>query len=504
MAMRQPMRGNRTVRNICQLSTRILGVGAIALVLSAPTAFSQPQSQENAPAQPAGGRTDLTIESDVLHQLATMPQLAGSQIAASTDNGVVTLSGTAPDQSTSEAAQSAAAKVSGVRSVINKIHIGQAAENTPQPDSNPLPPPAPAQSASNKPSPYPAPQVPQASQPESAPNPPASAQVGANPNQPAYPASTQPVPGSEGEWGPAGPPPDAQNGRIPQLPQDQAGAPGSAQNGYPGQPAQNGYPSQYPQPQAGYPSQSAPQPTQQPAPAYRAPYSPPSAYSQPAPGSPLPPSPPAAPVTLPAGTLLTVRTTMPLDSRRLQPGDTFEGTAAQDIFQNGVLAIPRGATLRGQVLDVKRAGPFRGSAGFALQLTDIDLAGRIYPVATDTFATDTQGKGQYTAMNTAGGAVLGALLGAVTGGGPGMAVGALAGGALGAGASAATPSPREIMPPETLLRFHLQAPVTVNPVSYQEAERLAASAPQRPRLQPRPNPYHPYPPPPPPPYPYWR
>jgi hypothetical protein len=181
------------------------------------------------------------------------------------------------------------------------------------------------------------------------------------------------------------------------------------------------------------------------------------------------------------------------------------------------LAIPRGAVLQGHVIGVKKPGAVRGDAGFALQITSLNLGGQNYPVATDTFATDTRGKGGYTAANTVGGAAIGALIGAVAGGGPGAAIGAVAGGGVGLGASAASSGPRSIMPPETLLTFHLKQPLTVNPISMAEVQQLQASVrPPQPVRRPRPpypSPYgyYPYPPPPPPPppgyyypYRYWR
>jgi hypothetical protein len=70
------------------------------------------------------------------------------------------------------------------------------------------------------------------------------------------------------------------------------------------------------------------------------------------------------------------------------------------------------------------------------------------------------------------------------------------------------------MPPETLLTFHVKAPITVNPVSLAEVQQLQASvAPPRaarPVRAPYPYGYYPPPPPPPPPgyyyypYRYWR
>ena len=134
------------------------------------------------------------------------------------------------------------------------------------------------------------------------------------------------------------------------------------------------------------------------------------------------------------------------------------------------------------MIGVKKPGAFRGDAGFALQITSLSLGGQNYPIATDTFATDTRGKGGYTAANTVGGAAIGALIGAVAGGGPGAAIGAVAGGGAGLGASAASGGPRSIMPPETLLTFHLKQPLTVNPISLAEVQQLQASVGRRSRF----------------------
>jgi hypothetical protein len=74
--------------------------------------------------------------------------------------------------------------------------------------------------------------------------------------------------------------------------------------------------------------------------------------------------------------------------------------------------------------------------------------------------------------------------------------------------SAATHGPRLILPPEAQVDFHLTGPATVQPVSWQEAQRLAASVPSQPQLMQRPAyrmpiyaapyPYYPYGP-----YPYY-
>jgi hypothetical protein len=335
-----------------------------------------------------------------------------------------------------------------------------------------------------------------------------------NPDQPYTPpsqSSTPPQEGAQGNWGAAGPPPDAQNGQIPQQ-QAQANEDPSAGNQYPMQdPGQDdgpqqqqrpAYPgnqspappppqqNQYPPRQGQYPNSQYPQqgPYQQPYPSQSRTYQPQLS---------------ATPLTIQSNTLISIRTSEPLDSRRLQGGETFQAALAQDIYQGAYLAVPRGAVLHGRVVNVKKPGALSGGAGFALQIVSLNLGGQEYPVVTDTFATDTHGKGGYTTANTIGVGAIGALIGAAAGGGPGAAIGAVAGGAAGLGVSAASSNPREIMPPETLLTFHLRAPLTVNPVSYGEVQRLEASAaPPRPQMvrRPPPYPYGYYPPPPPPPY----
>jgi hypothetical protein len=211
-------------------------------------------------------------------------------------------------------------------------------------------------------------------------------------------------------------------------------------------------------------------------------------------GSYPPVQPVSGPVTIPGGTLLQIRTSEPLDTRKLQDGATFQATAASDVFEGNVLAIPRGAVLTGVVVKSKKPGALGGSGELDLQITSLSLSGKQYPLATDTWSSKGPNKAGYTASNTAGGALMGAIIGGMIGRGPGAAVGALAGGGAGLLASAETNGPRAVLMPETLLNFHLASAVTVQPVSWQEAQSLARNAPQ---LRRRPVYYAPYPYPPP-------
>ena len=249
-------------------------------------------------------------------------------------------------------------------------------------------------------------------------------------------------------------PPSADGpGNVP----GQAPYPGQAQMP-PGQ-SQPGYPNQGQPP---YPNKAQNQPYPDGRPQYAS--APPRAprYAQ-----------PTGPVTIPQGTLLQLRTSETLDSKHAKDGTPLQFTVIRDVAVGGVLAIPRGATIHGVVTQVKQAGDLGGSAVLALRLTSLDLGGHSYDLPSDQFKVRGPNKAGQTAGNTIGGALIGAIIGGAVGRGGGAAIGAGAGAVAGLGASAATPGPRAWIPAEALVTFHLNAPLTVDPVDAQEAGRLA-------------------------------
>jgi hypothetical protein len=216
------------------------------------------------------------------------------------------------------------------------------------------------------------------------------------------------------------------------------------------------------QPQGPYPP-ARPQYT--PAPAPRA-------YAPAAPAAPAYEA-PKGPVTIPQGTLLQLRTSEAVVSKRAKDGEPVQFTVIQDVAYGGVLAIPRGATVHGVVSEVKKSGELGGSPELALTLTSLDLGGQSYPLDTDQFKVKGPNKAGQTVGNAVGGGILGTIIGCAVGRGFGCAVGAGAGVAAGTAASAASPGPNAWIPAEALVTFHLKTPLTVNPVSAQEAARLA-------------------------------
>ncbi|MDR3749994.1 MAG: BON domain-containing protein [Terracidiphilus sp.] len=182
---------------------------------------------------------------------------------------------------------------------------------------------------------------------------------------------------------------------------------------------------------------------------------------------------PKGPVTIPQGTLLQVRTSEPVDGKRAKDGTPVQFTVIQDVAFGGVLAIPRGATVHGVVTESKKSGDLGGSPVLSLTLTSLDLGGQSYALDTDQFKVKGPNKAGRTASSAIGGALLGAIIGGAVGGGEGAAIGAGAGAAGGTAASAASPNTSVWIPSEALVDFHLNTPLTVNPVNAQEAARLS-------------------------------
>ncbi len=183
---------------------------------------------------------------------------------------------------------------------------------------------------------------------------------------------------------------------------------------------------------------------------------------------------PRGPVTIPQGTLVQVRTNESLNSKRAKDGEPVQFTVIRDVAVGGVLALPKGATVHGVVTEVKKAGDLGGSPELALRLTSLDLGGQSYQLDSDQFKVRGPNKAGQTVGSAVGGGIIGTIIGCAVGGrAAGCAIGAGAGLAAGTAASAASPGPGVWIPAEALVTFHLNSPLTVNPVDAQEAARLA-------------------------------
>ena len=228
--------------------------------------------------------------------------------------------------------------------------------------------------------------------------------------------------------------------------------------------------------QAPYPQQQQGAYPQPPPPPQRPQYQNPQ-YSQYPPQYPPAPryAPATGPVTLPAGTLLQLRTSEPVDSKRAKDGEPVQFMVIQDVTMGGVLAIPRGAVVHGVIAEHKNvgSGSMGGSSSLALALTSLDLGGRNYPLESAQFKVKAPNKAGQTVGSALTGGVIGTIIGCAVGRGAGCAIGAGAGVAGGTALGAAEPGYRAWIPAEALVTFHIAAPITVAPVGPQEAARLA-------------------------------
>jgi len=171
-------------------------------------------------------------------------------------------------------------------------------------------------------------------------------------------------------------------------------------------------------------------------------------------------TPPA--VTVPKGTVLSVRLTQAIEVDAAQSGMTFKSRLDDPVMIAGQVVLPRGAAVVLQAAKVEQAGKMKGADKITLKANSIALGGRQYEIATTYVESKGSGEGKKTARKVGGGAGLGAVIGGIAGGGTGAAIGALAGGATGA-IVASQGTEHLKLDAETRLQFTLNAAVTVNP-----------------------------------------
>ncbi|MEO7029654.1 MAG: BON domain-containing protein [Acidobacteriaceae bacterium] len=389
---------------------------------------------------------DAQVEANVLRALASAPELATQNIQTTTVYGVVTLTGSANDEASRTRAENLTARAEGVKKVVDEMGIGRAPANRDAQNQSDVNAAGPAQEANNglvlqsdgtyAPAQPGDPSAPPTAQEGNTSNGAPVPQQNAQPepgyvSPPAPPANEQASPQANGQYPPQG------NGQYP--------------------PQGNG---QYPPPDGRqYPPR-------------RPMYNNGVAYAHPVPGG----QEGGRSVTIPNGALLRIRINQGLSTHHTQPGSIFDATVLNDVVADGAVAIPRGASVQGTVVDVKDAGALKGRGELALQLTRLTLGGQNYTLVSDTWTRTGADKSLRTVNSALGLGAIGAVIGALAGGGEGAAIGAGVGGAAGIASSASSPGGRVVIPPEAVLTFHLAQPATVATVSEQEMARLAYSA----------------------------
>ncbi len=197
----------------------------------------------------------------------------------------------------------------------------------------------------------------------------------------------------------------------------------------------------------------------------------------PEPAEPAVPQIPAS-LTLPAGTILSIRTSQFLSSDQSRPGDAFTAELNQPLVVNGWVVARRGQTVVGRVVTAKKAGLIKGTSQLGIELSRLILVdGQQLPIHTQLMQTSgptTKGRDAAAVGTTTG---IGAAIGATArDAGEGAGIGA----AIGAGAGLAgvllTRGRATVLPPETPLTFELEIPVTFSTAHGQVAFRPATQA----------------------------
>jgi len=189
----------------------------------------------------------------------------------------------------------------------------------------------------------------------------------------------------------------------------------------------------------------------------------PTAPTPPTPPSPKPapapvqaPPPPQQPttVTIPAGTVLMINMTNQVSSQD-QAGRRFTAKLAANMTASGVVVAPAGTTVYGKVTKSSQAGRLVGKSVLELNLTDINVGGKMYPLMTTNFAEAGKSSFRKTARN--------AGMGALIGGAFGDSDDAKKGAAIGVGVSVLRKGNSVVVPAGAMLEFRMTQPLTIKP-----------------------------------------
>jgi len=207
-------------------------------------------------------------------------------------------------------------------------------------------------------------------------------------------------------------------------------------------------------------------------------------------------------LTLPKGTIVRVRVDEWISSDRNSVGDSFSAILDQPIVVNGWVVARRGQAQTGRVSVIKKGGHGNPSQ-LGVDLADLTLVdGQQMPLQTELYQASggsSQGRNVATVGTTTG---LGAVIGAIAGGGTGAVIGAGLGATAGVIGVMSTQGRPTAIPPETVLSFRLQEPVTISTANSQFAFQPVTQSDLdsgQPRGRPRmvrpgpPPPYYPYP-----------
>lgn len=167
------------------------------------------------------------------------------------------------------------------------------------------------------------------------------------------------------------------------------------------------------------------------------------------------------PVTVPAGTQVSVRMDSALSTKTHRAGEEFAATLTNPLYVADRLVVPAGSTARGVIVESSPGGRVKGVARLGVRLTEIVTPkSEAITVATDAVYRQARATKAKDATKIGIGSGIGAAIGAIAGGGKGAAIGAGAGAGAGTGMVLATHGDAAVIPSESVLTFRLREPVS--------------------------------------------
>jgi hypothetical protein len=188
----------------------------------------------------------------------------------------------------------------------------------------------------------------------------------------------------------------------------------------------------------------------------------PAAAKAPAP-APAAPKPTRVSLTVQPNTPLTVRVSTEINSGTAQAGQRFQGNLDADLVADGRVVATRGTRAYGRVVSAKAGTGTGGEPSLAIELTDIEVGGRVIPLSTEPQGF--KGEAKKAGKKVLGGAALGAGIGAMVDGGEGAAWGAGIGAVAGAAKAKNSPGNQVAVAAGTAIEFRLAKPLSLDIVT---------------------------------------